>query len=1056
MPRLGKVLPRPRLFERLDGIAPASAVWVSGPAGCGKTALLASWLRERELPALWYQIDAGDGDPATFFHYLSQAASRLSPKNAAEFPRFSPEYLPGLDTFARRFFEALFGQLPPSAVLVLDNFQEAPSPSPLAEILCRAIQAAPGGVTLVILSRGHPPAVLSRCFANRRAMFVDGDALHFSLEECKRLIPLFLNAPLSEAQIREVHRRTRGWAAGIALWLLKNGTGVGGFYPEAETPPRIFAYFAAEILDRVPDETRAFLLETAFLSEMTAESAAAIGGSPESAEMLETLHRQNFFLDRRDGPPPRYQFHPLFRDFLLNRARRALTPEAYNERLVRAGDILAEEGLVEGAAKAYRETGAHSRLSALILAEAEGLRSQGRFATLAEWTESLSEPLIRENPWLGYWRGVARTASNPGAARADGETAFRAFGNLRDVEGQVFCFQMVTETFFQLQGDARELDRWIEAGDRLGERSEAWAEPALAARLTAGMLCALMFRAPGHPSAAKWMDRGMASLNETGPPGFQLMVGSFLMLLSCWRGDMHRAGLLANRLGPLAERGDIPPTVLVTFRSAQCGFLFHGGDPAPLLEATRDSLQLSRRVGFFGYDHVFRVCGFSAALAMNDFSAAGELLDGLASEMSPEAWIQMSLFHAARALEAYVLGRPAEGLAEIAMALEIDEKRGTPGITVWIHRLIRLRLLAEAGEVDRALAEAEILLELARDHQFALMEFHLFLILADLHGRSGYPEEVHSNLKRTFELSRQNGIMDGIHWRRSRLAKLCQEALAADIETEQVIRFIHRNRLRPADSVSAGPEWPWPVRVFLLGRLAWEGAAIENSRSKKLPKKSLELLFLLACHGRNGISREQAADALWPETDGDRARQNIDTTVHRLRRVLGVDSAVIAADGRLILSAECCWVDAWHFEWLINQADEELDVCRKRSLLEKAFAGYGGPVPEEVSSIAPCYSFWERISSQWRHGILALVSLLEACGEQGVAIRVCMKSLALDDTAEPVYQALIKLMAESGRTSEALGVYRRCQAILSRKLGMEPGPEILDLYWRIVGSRENN
>jgi DNA-binding SARP family transcriptional activator len=353
-------------------------------------------------------------------------------------------------------------------------------------------------------------------------------------------------------------------------------------------------------------------------------------------------------------------------------------------------------------------------------------------------------------------------------------------------------------------------------------------------------------------------------------------------------------------------------------------------------------------------------------------------------------------------------------------------------------------------------AEAENLLGLARNHQFALMEFHLFLVLADLHDRFGNPGEVHSNLEKAFELSRRNGIMDGIHWRRSRLAELCEEGLAAEIETDQVIRFIHRNRLRPANSVSAGPEWPWPVRVFLLGRLAWEGTAIESSRSKKLPKKPLELLFLLACHGRNGISREQAADALWPETDGDRARQNIDTTVHRLRRVLGVDSAVIAADGRLVLSAECCWVDAWHFEWRIDQADGESDDRRKRSILEKALGLYGGPIPEEIKAAPACYPFWEKVSAQWRHGTLSLAFLLKKGGDPGTAIRVCMKALSLEDAAEPVYLALMDLLAASGRTSEALGVFRRCQTILSRKLGLEPGPEILGLYRRILKSHGKN
>jgi ATP/maltotriose-dependent transcriptional regulator MalT len=42
-------------------------VWVEAAPGSGKTTLAASWLDSRTRPCLWYQIDAGDADVATFF-----------------------------------------------------------------------------------------------------------------------------------------------------------------------------------------------------------------------------------------------------------------------------------------------------------------------------------------------------------------------------------------------------------------------------------------------------------------------------------------------------------------------------------------------------------------------------------------------------------------------------------------------------------------------------------------------------------------------------------------------------------------------------------------------------------------------------------------------------------------------------------------------------------------------------------------------------------------------------------------------------------------------------
>ena len=62
---------RERLFALLDQARCQPAAWISGPAGAGKTSLLASYLKIRKLPCLWYQVDAGDADLATFLDAAS-------------------------------------------------------------------------------------------------------------------------------------------------------------------------------------------------------------------------------------------------------------------------------------------------------------------------------------------------------------------------------------------------------------------------------------------------------------------------------------------------------------------------------------------------------------------------------------------------------------------------------------------------------------------------------------------------------------------------------------------------------------------------------------------------------------------------------------------------------------------------------------------------------------------------------------------------------------------------------------------------------------------------
>lgn len=83
------ILPRRRLFQLLDRARHHPILWVSGPPGSGKTSLVASYLDSRKLPCLWYQVDEGDSDIATFFYYMGLAGKKPPPERRNLFP-FSP------------------------------------------------------------------------------------------------------------------------------------------------------------------------------------------------------------------------------------------------------------------------------------------------------------------------------------------------------------------------------------------------------------------------------------------------------------------------------------------------------------------------------------------------------------------------------------------------------------------------------------------------------------------------------------------------------------------------------------------------------------------------------------------------------------------------------------------------------------------------------------------------------------------------------------------------------------------------------------------------------
>ncbi len=114
-PTLTGIFPRKRLFQLLDRMRKQPVIWVSGPPGCGKTTLVSNYIETRKTSCLWYQVDEGDTDPATFFYYMGQAAKRASPRKGKILPLLTPEYLQDIPTFTYRYFEKLYDRLnPPS------------------------------------------------------------------------------------------------------------------------------------------------------------------------------------------------------------------------------------------------------------------------------------------------------------------------------------------------------------------------------------------------------------------------------------------------------------------------------------------------------------------------------------------------------------------------------------------------------------------------------------------------------------------------------------------------------------------------------------------------------------------------------------------------------------------------------------------------------------------------------------------------------------------------------------------------------------------------------
>jgi DNA-binding SARP family transcriptional activator len=303
-------------------------------------------------------------------------------------------------------------------------------------------------------------------------------------------------------------------------------------------------------------------------------------------------------------------------------------------------------------------------------------------------------------------------------------------------------------------------------------------------------------------------------------------------------------------------------------------------------------------------------------------------------------------------------------------------------------------------------------------------------------------------------LGAHQGYVNMPRWNDRNMISLCAKALEAEIETGYVQKLIRIHSLGPDETASGIETWPWPLKIYTLGRfeLVKEGEPVRFPG--KVQQKPLALLKAMIAFGGSAVPEEQITDLLWPDADGDLAHQSFEMTVHRLRRLIG-NGNVIQLQGRLLtLDFSQCWVDLHALEDLLRKASTAWkatngspgEVAAAVQLSEKVIGSYSGHFLPGDSAQSWVLSTRERLQSKLLRVLSRLGTHREQSGQWESAAELYQKGLEVDVLVEEFYQHLMVCHQQLGRRSEAIAVYNRCRSLLTSKLGIVPSLQTEYLY----------
>ena len=314
----GDLIARPRLAAPPALLAGAPlVVTVVGPAGYGKSTLMACWAELLSLHAMhwaWLTLDEDDDDPARLVAYLSESlrGRGMGP------PRVAPAPPPAQLTLEH--LSAQLAAIDMPFVLFLDDLHTVSS-QPALQVIEWIVLHSPSTVRVVIGSRGVPRLRLNPIRMRGQLSTIDAAQLRFDAEEGQRFLRTRLGATLEATTVDKLVRYTEGWPAGMQLATLtltdteRRSQMVEGF---VDTPRDLIDYLSELLTDQFDEDTRAFVFTAAHFPRVCGDLLIAATGFSDARERLLALHRGGLFLVALDAENEWFRFHHLVGRYFLS------------------------------------------------------------------------------------------------------------------------------------------------------------------------------------------------------------------------------------------------------------------------------------------------------------------------------------------------------------------------------------------------------------------------------------------------------------------------------------------------------------------------------------------------------------------------------------------------------------------------------------------------------------------------------------------------------------------------------------------------------------------
>ena len=406
-PRVGSApVSRDKLLQRLDAHRSRKLSLVLGPAGSGKTMLLAQWRKQligQGAKVAWYNMATDDDVTQVGAYIVESLRSAGLDIRTDEIHLFNRSGGKSRNSFLASLVDDLL-DCDDDVYLIIDDIHHGTAFN-IYQLLDAFIDALPDNVHLVFGSRTRPLLNLLKLQTQDQLAELDFKDLRFDIDETGKFVAAQGLVHLSSSHVRRLHDMSDGWAAGLQLLLfsLRKESQPERFFERHASEPSVsqegalVSYLESNVADYISKDELDFLCAISVCRRFNRPLCEVLTHNPHAGELLKKFESEQLFLLPIDTPEVDswYRFHPLFRNFLQSRLEQE-GKSAIKALCQKAAHWFASQRLYLEALRYASEAGDSDLMVDLIDRSARRMAAEGYFRQLIKLCDQVPKESLRE------------------------------------------------------------------------------------------------------------------------------------------------------------------------------------------------------------------------------------------------------------------------------------------------------------------------------------------------------------------------------------------------------------------------------------------------------------------------------------------------------------------------------------------------------------------------------------------------------------------------------------------------------------------------------------